>query len=212
MLQCCSAPSHTSSLRCSCGSRGNHRQRILIEMRCWSFPRRVRANGNGGVGGAGGGNNDYRYRRLGRVAALEAGLTLVESADDETTNVLAIIIYDYDAIYDAIEVAATLSPHDDADDAVTDATMCSDLSWGGEEEDDDEGATSAAVDAAIDDSRDLRRAVHDGADQAIDPVSGSVLPVAIPMERNDDLGACRRGRLLRTVTSNSAASRALICP
>jgi hypothetical protein len=109
-------------------------------------------------------------------------------------------------------VAATLSPHDDADDAVTDATMCSDLSWGGEEEDDDEGATSAAVDAAIDDSRDLRRAVHDGADQAIDPVSGSVLPVAIPMERNDDLGACRRGRLLRTVTSNSAASRALICP
>jgi hypothetical protein len=144
------------------------------------------------------------------VAALEAGLTLVESADDETTNVLAIIIYDYDAIYDAIEVAATSSPRDS--DAVTDATMCSDLSWGGEEEDDDEGATSAAVDAASDDSRDLRRAVHDGADQAIDPVSGSVLPVAIPMERNDDLGACRRGRLLRTVTSNSAASRALICP
>jgi len=80
-------------------------------MRCWSFPRRVRANGYGGVvGGAGGGNNDDRYRLLGTVAALEAGLTLVELADDETTNVLlAIIKYDHDAIYDAIEVATCIT-------------------------------------------------------------------------------------------------------
>ncbi len=101
--------------------------------------------------------------------------------------------------------------------------MCTDSSWGEDDDDgddgdndddDDEGATSAAVDAAGDDSRDLRRAVDAGA-RAIDPESGSSLPVAVPVESNDNLGACRRGRLLRTVTPNSAASRArrtLICP
>ena len=182
-------------------------------MICWSFPRRARANGNGDVGvGAGGFNDDYR--RLGRVAALEAGLTLVESAD-ETTNVLAIIIYDSDAINDAIEVAATSSPRDS--DAVTDATVCSDSSWGEEEEEEDddiEVATPAAIDAASDDSRDLRRAMDAGA-HAIEHESGWSLPVAIPVERNDDLRACRRRRLLRSVTPNSAVTRArrtVICP
>jgi hypothetical protein len=182
-------------------------------MRCWSFPRRAGANGDGGGGERGGDGDDRRHRSGGSAAPPGAGpATIVESADE--TNV-AVIIYDSDAVHDAIEVATASSPRDA--DAVTDATTCSDSSWGEEDDDDDdddednrgdEGATKASADAAIDDPRDLLRGAADAGSRAIGPEFGASLPVAMPVGSNDDSGTCRRGRLLRTVTPTSALTRA----
>lgn len=163
-------------------------------MRCWSFPRRSLANNGGSV--------DVRndYRRLSRVAALEAGATLVDSEDEANAT---IIIYDFDIIYDAIEVAAS-SRYDVGSE--TDATMCTDSSLG-EDDDDDARMALVAIDATSNNSDESHRAEGAGA-YAIDPETGASLPVAIPVESNDDVGTCHRRRFLRIMTSNSAAMRA----
>ena len=120
-------------------------------MRRWLSPRRLlrwrNDDDDHGVDAGGSGQHRRLCRSTSRIASSDAGVgTTIVDSHDETTNV-ARIIYDIDAMHDAIEVVASSS--DEYDDAMTENTTCTPSSWEEGEEEGEDGVMVVAPNGAV---------------------------------------------------------------